>query len=196
MTRSPGAVPAALTGGAAAGLALVAAPGPLGALQAGSEIFSVDVGLIVWTWILFLLTLGVLAKWVFPMIAGGLEERRQKIQVAIDQARAEREEARRLLEERKQELEEASREVRDLIEEGRKAGERLRKEILEEAREEQGKMMARARREMDRERKKLRQEVRREAVEVSIAAAERLLRTRMDSEENRELVRDYVSEIQ
>jgi len=183
-----------LAAGAAAGLALGATPAAVAA-QGASDIFSVDVGLILWTWILFLLTLGVLAWKVFPWIAGGLEERRQKIQGAIDEAQREREKAQELLEERQREMEEARQEVRELIEEGREAGQRLRQEILEEARREQEEMMERARREMDREREKLRDELRREAIEVSIAAAERLLRSRIDTEENRELVREYVSEI-
>lgn len=179
---------------AAAGLALGATPAALAA-QGGSGIFSVDVGLILWTWVLFLLTLGVLAWKVFPWIAGGLEERQQKIQDVIDEARQERDKAQELLEERRREMEGARQEVRELIEEGREAGQRLRQEILEEAREEQEEMMERARREMKRERDKLRDELRREAIEVAIAAAERLLRSRIDTEENRELVREYVSEI-
>lgn len=184
-----------LAAAAAAGLALGATPAALAAAQQGSGIFSVDVGLILWTWVLFLLTLGVLAWKVFPWIAGGLEERRRKIQGAIDEAQREREEAQRLVEERKAELEEAQREVRELIDEGREAGERLREEILREAREEQEEMMERARRELGREREKLRDELRREAIEVSIAAAERLIRSRLDDEENRDLVREYLSEI-
>lgn len=170
-------------------------PGALAAQEGGSAIFSLDLGLVLWTWVLFLLTLGVLAWKVFPMIAGGLEERRAKIQGAIDEARRQREEAGKLLEEQRAELAEARREAQSIVEEGREAGERLRKEILREAREQQEEMMERARREMEREGKKLREELRREAVEVSIAAAERLLRERVDGEENRRLVRDYMAEI-
>lgn len=174
---------------------LTVLPGALAAQEGGGGIFSLDLGLVVWTWVLFLLTLGVLAWKVFPMIAGGLEERRAKIQGAIDEAQEQREEARKLLEEQKRALAEARREAQAIVEEGREAGERLREEILEEAREQQEEMMERARTEMKREHKKLREELRREAVEVSIAAAERLLRERVDDEENRRLVRDYMSEI-
>jgi len=179
---------------AAAG-ALAATPGALAAQGGGSGIFSLDVGLAIWTWVLFLLTLGILAWKVFPMIAGGLEERRERIQGAIDEAREEREKARALLEEQKEELAEARREAREIIEEGREAGERLREEILEEARQQQEEMMKRARRELEQERQKLRDELRREAIEVSIAAAERLLRERLDEERDRELVHDYLSEL-
>lgn len=181
---------------AAAGV-LLWAPTPLAALQeGGTQIFSLDLGLVIWTWVLFLLTLAVLAWKVFPWIAGGLEERREKIQGAIDEAQAEREEARRLLEEQKQELAEARRQAQDIIDEGREAGERLRKDILEEAREEQEKMLARARKEIAQERERLVEDVRREAVDVCIAAAERLVRARLDSDEDRRLVREFVSELE
>lgn len=181
--------------GLLAGL-LTAAPAALAAAEeGGSAIFSLDLGLVIWTWVLFLLTLGVLAWKVFPMIAGGLEERRAKIQGAIEEAQRQREEARKLLEEQKEALGEARREAQRILEEGREAGERLRQEILEEAREEQEEMLARARKEMERERERLAEEVRREAVDLSIAAAERLIRTRLDSDENRRLVEDYVREL-
>ncbi|MFW6192352.1 MAG: F0F1 ATP synthase subunit B [Gemmatimonadota bacterium] len=187
--RGP-ALPAALAAGSATVL-----PAALDAQEGGSAIFSPDLGLAIWTLILFLLTLAVLAKWVFPMIAGGLEERRARIEGAIEEAREEREEARRLLERQKEQLAEARREAQDIIEEGRKAGEHLREEILEEAREEQEKMLARARKDLEREREQLMDEVRREAVDVAMKAAERLMRTRLDRERDREIVREYVSEI-
>jgi F-type H+-transporting ATPase subunit b len=187
-TRGP-ALPALLAG-------LTATPsGALSAQEGGTAIFSLDIGLAIWTIVLFFLTLAVLAKWVFPMIAGGLEERQARIEGAIEEAREEREEARRLLEEQKEQLAEARREAQEIIEEGRKAGEHRREEIIEEAREEQEKMLARARKELERERENLMDEVRREAVDVAMKAAERLMGARVDRERDRELVRDYVSEI-
>ncbi|MFB6368226.1 MAG: F0F1 ATP synthase subunit B [Gemmatimonadota bacterium] len=177
-------------------LVLLAAADPALAQEGGgSPIFSVDLGLVIWTWVVFLLTLAVLAWKVFPMIAGSLEERREKIQSAIDAAREDREEARRLLEEHRRQLEEARQEAQEILDEGREAGERLREEILQEAREEREEMMERTRREMRREREQLREEIRQEAVDVALAAAERLMRSEMDREENRRLVRDYIEKV-
>lgn len=181
-------------------VALWAAPAWLaaqehGAAEGGSAIFSLDIGLVIWTWVLFLLTLGVLAWKVFPFIAGGLEERQRKIQDSIDEARRAREEAERLREERREELEAARREAHDLVERAREAGERLKEELLEEGRRDQEELLERARREIARERKELVEAARREAVEVALAAAERLLRKRLDAEENRRLVREYMTEV-
>jgi len=161
----------------------------------GSPIFSVDIGLAVWTWVLFGLTLFILAWKVFPAIAGGLEERQRKIQDSIDEAAEDREEARRLLERHRRELAEARKEAQAILAEGREAGERLREEILEEARQEQAKLLERTRREIEREHARLAADVRREAVDVALAAAERLLRERLDAEDDRRLVEEYVSRL-
>ena len=185
--------------GSLADLSALAMPAALAAQEAahegGSPIFSVDIGLTLWTWVLFLLTLGVLAWKVFPAIAGGLEERQNKIQDAIDQAAEDREEARRLLERHRKELSEARQHAQEIVAESREAAERLREEMLEEARREREQMAERARKELERERERLSAEVRREAVDVALAAAERLLKERMDSEDDRRLVEDYVAQL-
>ena len=181
--------------GAALFLGLAAAEPALAQEGGGSAVFSVDLGTVVWTWVLFLITLGILAWKVFPMISGSLEERQQKIQSAIDSAREDRDEARQLLEEHQRQLEKARQEAQEILDEGREAGKRLREEILQEAREEREEMMERTRREMEREREKLRDDIRQEAVDVAIAAAERLMRSEMDREENRRLVRDYIEQV-
>lgn len=162
---------------------------------AGSAIFSLNLGLMIWTWILFLLTLGILSWKVFPKIAGGLEERQRKIQESIDEARLAREEAEQIRLEQRKELEAARRETQSLLDKARDAGERLKEEILEVARREQEELVDRTRRELDRERRELVEQVRREAIEVSLAAAGQLLKAHLDSKENRKLVRDYISRL-
>ena len=71
----------------------------------------------------------------------------------------------------------------------------MREEILTQARAEHEALLEKARKEMDREREALVAEVRRDAVDLSIAAAERLIAEKLDDEDNRRLVRDYMSEI-
>lgn len=181
---------------AAVGVGTTLAPALLAAQEPeGSPIFSVNLGLAIWTWILFLLTLAILAWKVFPFIAGGLEERQRKIQDAIDEAQAARDEAQKLFTEQREALEAARREAHELIEKGRATAESVRKEILAEAREQQKDLLADARREIEAERQQLREDVRRETVEIALSAAERLIRARLDGEENRRLVRDFLAEV-
>lgn len=172
---------------------LVSVPGALEAAEGGGGVFSLNLGLVVWTWVLFLLTLGVLSWKVLPAIARGLETRQSRIQAAIDSAREDRDEARRLLEEHGRELGQARREAKDILQQGRVAGERLREEILARARQENEDLLERARRDMTREREEMLQSVRRDAVDLALAAAERLIHERLDDESHRRLVREYVA---
>ena len=175
--------------------AVLVAPALLLAAEEGSSVFNVDFGLVFWTWILFLLTLGVLSWKAFPAISKGLEARRERIEEEIASARRDREEARRLLDEHQRQLDEARLEAKAILQEGREAGERLREKILADARQEHEALLEKARKEMDREREELIAAVRRDAVDLSIAAAERLVSERLDDEANRKLVRDYLAEI-
>ena len=181
------------------GSLMVLIPGPLygaAAEEAGGGIFSLNFGLMIWTWVLFLLTLGILAWKVFPLIAGGLEERQRKIQEAIDTARVDREEARRLVEEQTRELSRAHKEAQHLLDETREAAGRLRQELVADAEADKAEILERARREMDQERERVLDQLREETVEISLAAAERLIKTRMDSADNRRLVRDYINHLE
>lgn len=174
---------------------ILAAPGMLLAAEEGGGVFSINLGLMVWTWVLFLLTLFVLAWKVFPMIAGGLEQRQRKIQQAIDEAKDDRDEARRLLDEHGRQLDAARLEAQRIIDEGKQAGERMRKGLLEEARGEQEEMLERARVEIRREQERAIEAMRREAVDISLAAAEQLIKTRLDSEQDRQLVEEYIGKL-
>lgn len=175
---------------------LLATPFILGAQEAGgSGIFSLNLGLVVWTWVLFLLTMLILVWKVFPAISGGLEERHAKIQGAIDDARKAREEAEALLAKQQAAAEEARRQSQEMLDTARSAAGGLKKEILEEARAQQAAMLEDARREIDLERDKLREDIRREAVDIALAASERLIRVRLDADENRRLVSEFMSEM-
>ena len=67
--------------------------------------------------------------------------------------------------------------------------------MLEEARAQQAQMLDDARREIGHERDLLREEIRRDAVDLALAASERLIRAHLDAEENRRLVHEFVSDV-
>ena len=173
---------------------LLAAPAPLWAAEGG--VLSINAGLAIWTWVLFLLTLGILSWKAFPAIAKGLETRQSNIQAAIDSARDDRNEARRLLDEHQRQLDQARREAKDILQQGREAGERLREEILTQTRKDNEEMLVRARRDLAREKEDLLESVRREAVDLALRAAEKLVHEHLDDAANRRLVREYIAEME
>jgi len=161
----------------------------------GGGLFSINPGLIVWTWVIFLILLFVLRKWAWGPILGALETREKRIQEALDRAARDRDEAAQLLKEHRQLLDESREQAQNILAEGRKASERLRNEMLEEARAQKDQIVARAKDEIERERDQALESLRREAVDLSITAASRVLERNLDSQENRRLVEDYLERI-
>jgi F-type H+-transporting ATPase subunit b len=70
-----------------------------------------------------------------------------------------------------------------------------REQLLAKTREEQEALLERARREIGAEKEKAILELRREAVDLSIAAASKLVESNLDTEANRRLVLDYLTTI-
>lgn len=192
----PSAQPLAALG-TVAGL-LVFTAGPLLAEEAaggGSPFFSINPGLIIWTWVIFLVLLFVLRKWAWGPILGALEAREKRIQQALEGAAREREEAGWLLEQQRQLLDQSREQAQHVLADSRKAAERLRWQLLEEARARKDEIVARAKDEIERERDQALEALRREAVDLSIAAAGRVLEKNLDAEDNRRLVEEYLERL-
>jgi F-type H+-transporting ATPase subunit b len=166
------------------------------AFAAEGGLLDVNTGLMVWTILIFLIVLVVLYKFAYPHILGAVEAREERIRELLDQAARDRDEARALLAEQKRELEEVRTRAQELVAEGRTAGERLREEILAEARAEREALIARTQREVQQQVDRAMGQLRADAAELAIAAAERLLVRRLDADDNRRLVREYLDEIQ
>lgn len=155
-------------------------------------LFQINTGLSIWTLIIFLVLLGVLYKFAYPPILGAVDARERRLRETLEAAARDRAEAERLLEEQRRQLAEGRQQVQQLLAEGRQAAERLRAEILEQARREQEELLQRTRQELAREREAALAALRDEAVELSLAAAGKLLSRRLDAAEDRALVREFI----
>jgi len=164
------------------------------ALQEGSTpgLFQINTGLSIWTLIIFLVLLGVLYKFAYPHILGAADARERRLREVLEAAARDRAEAERLLEEQRRELANARQQVQQMVAEGKQAAERARAEMLDQARREQEELVERTRRELAREREMLLAALRDEAVDLSLAAASKLVEKRLGSQEDRELVHAYL----
>ena len=158
----------------------------------GGGLFDINVGLMIWTVIIFLTVLAVLWRFAFGPILAAVNAREEGIKNALEEARSRQAEAERLLEEHKAQLADARRQVQGILAEGREAGGRVQKEIEGKAREESEAILARARAEIGRERDAAVDVLRRETVDLALAAASKLLHQKLDGEQDRKLVTDYV----
>jgi F-type H+-transporting ATPase subunit b len=165
-------------------------------VQPVGGLFDIETGLSLWTLVIFLVLLWVLYKFAYPHILGAVEAREQRIQQLLDEAMKDRDEAARVLEEHRKLLAEGRQHAQELVNEGKQAAERLREEALQGARQEQEEMLERARQEIERERELAVIRLREEAVELSLAAASKLVRHRLQGDAERSYVRDYLQSVQ
>ena len=160
--------------------------------EGGGTPFDITPGVAIWTLVVFVILLVILAKSAWPAILKAVEEREAKIQAQLDAAEKANAEAQRVLAVYQQQMAAAREESQAIVAAARQAGERLREELVSKGRAEQEELLVRARREIGLERDKAVVELRREAVELSIAAASKVLERNLDNETDRRLVADFL----
>jgi F-type H+-transporting ATPase subunit b len=158
--------------------------------------FQVEFGLIFWTWLVFFVLMYLLYKFAWPALVQATEEREKKIQAQLAEAEKARAEALAALEEGKRLAAEARASAQQLLSDARQVSEKERTALLERTRKEQEEMLERARRDIASEKDKALAALRREAVELSLAAAGKLVGERMDSDTDRRLVTEYLDSVE
>ena len=159
------------------------------------DLLSPAYGLMVWTLVIFIILLFVLAKYAFKPITAAVEAREQALQEAIDAARRDREEAALLLAQHRASLDASRAEGQKLIADARAAAERVRTELVEQAHAEQARMLERARAEIAAEQAKAIAELRKEAVELAIMGASKVIGQNLDGAANRQIVERFLASI-
>jgi F-type H+-transporting ATPase subunit b len=161
----------------------------------GSFLVSPSVGLMIWTLLVFVISIYVLAKVAFPRIAEALDKRQRAIEDSIDAAERTRTEADRLLEEYRERLSDARAQADEIVARARKTGEASEAEAIAEARRKREEMMEQARRDIETETRRAIQEIRREVADLTVAATEKVTRKTLTGEDQRRLVEDALSEL-
>jgi F-type H+-transporting ATPase subunit b len=174
---------------------LVVAAQEHGAEGGGGGLFQINVGLMIWTVVIFALLLIVSWRFAWGPILAALEAREKGIQNSLDEAKSRQEEAAKLLEEHKAQLADARRQAGEILAEGREAGDRLKKELEGKAREESEAILTRARAEIEREKEAALDTLRKESVDLALAAASKLLHAKLDDDQDRKLIMEYVDAI-
>jgi F-type H+-transporting ATPase subunit b len=165
-------------------------------IEGPSSPFEVNLGLFVWTWLVFIALFVILKKFAWPAIVQATEERERTIKASLDAAARQQAEALAALEEGKRFAAESKQSAQAMLAEARSLAEKERASLLEKARHEQDGMLERARREIAAEKDKALAELRRETVDLSLAAASRLIGQRLDTAADRAIVEEYLKTLE
>jgi F-type H+-transporting ATPase subunit b len=161
----------------------------------GSFLVSPNAGAMVWTLIVFGVSLYVLNKLAFPRIAEALDKRQAAIEDAIDTADRTRKEANELLAEYRERLSEARTQADEIVARARKTAEHTEAEAVAEGKRKKDELMEQTQREIQAETARAIQQIRAEVADLTVLATEKVTRKTLDDRDQQRLVEDALAEL-
>ena len=148
------------------------------------------------TLLIFILLMAVLGKFAWGPIVSGLSKREAKIRNDIAEAERQRALSEATLREYNTKLAQAEAQVREMVSKAVADGERAATEIRTRATAEAEESRARAMRDIEAARKQALTEIYERAAELSTSIAEKIIRRNLNADDQRDLVRQSLDQLQ
>jgi len=161
----------------------------------GSFLITPNVGLMIWTIVVFLVSLFILRRWVFPLIGKALDKRAKTIEGDIDAAADLRKEADKVLDEYRERLKEAREQADEIVQRARQAAETHERESRDQGQEILAEAAKRAERDIEAASKRALDDIRREVADLTIMATEKITRKTLTEADQRRLVEEALGEL-
>jgi len=166
---------------------------PLPLIVGANALIKVTPGLMIWTIISFLITLFVLKRYAFGPIQKIIDERRERISQAIEEADKARDEARKLLEEHRALIAGARSDAEQILAEARRVADSQRDRVREEVEADRQRRLEDTRRQIEAETQRALQQIRSEVAELTLIAAEKVTGKTLDQSDQRRLIDEAIS---
>jgi|tagenome__1003787_1003787.scaffolds.fasta_scaffold20631378_2 F-type H+-transporting ATPase subunit b len=150
---------------------------------------------LIWGGIAFVILFFLLAKFAYPGIKKGMDDRAEKIRTSIDEAEGARTDAQRILEEYQRQLADARSESARIIEEARQAADRLRQDLKRQAETEVNETRARAQEDIQAQVQRAMADLQARVGELAIELAEKVVERSLDRETNMQLIENYINQV-
>lgn len=150
------------------------------------------VGVTFWTLVIFGLSLPLMIKFVFGPIVRNLDARDKRVEQAAVAAEEARQAAEAAVARAESEREQARAEARKMVQDAQARAERQAQEAVAAAKAEADRQVEKARQDIEAAKRRALMEIRQEVVDLSLAAAARILRRDVDDDVHRELVADFL----
>jgi F-type H+-transporting ATPase subunit b len=160
-----------------------------------SGLIEVVPGLMIWTLIAFGITFFVLRKYAFGPIQRTIDERRERIRKAVEEADRARGEARNLLEQHRQLIGQAKSEAGEILADARKVADAQMERVREEAEAERQRRLEETQRQIEAETKRSLDLIRSEVADLTLEATTRVTGKVLDAEDQRRLIDEAIAEL-
>jgi ATP synthase, F0 subunit b len=163
--------------------------------EGGSFLVSPGLGLMIWTLVLFLITMWVLSKVAFPKIQEALDKRANAISESIEAAERQRKESDELLAEYRARLSGAREQADDIMARARKSAETAEAEAASAGREKREELDEAAKRDIEAETRRSLDQIRTEVADLTILATEKVTRKTLNEDDQKRLVEEALGEL-
>ena len=160
-----------------------------------SFLITPNVGLMVWTIVVFVISLFILRRAVFPRIGEALDKRAKSIEGDIDSAHELRQAADKVLDEYRERLKEARAQSEEILQRGRQTAEAHEHEARDAGRELLAEAAKRAEREIEAATQRAIGDLRKEVADLTVMATEKVTRKALDADDQRRLVEEALNEL-
>ena len=161
-----------------------------------NPLVQLDPGLYIWTIVIFLILLWLLAKFAWRPLLAALEQRQESIRRSLDDAAKAKLELERLQTESHRILAEARSEAESIVARTREDANRLRDEMRQKAQQEAANIVKNAEKQIELETNRALQQIRHEAVDLSVAIASKLLQRNVSKADNERLIEDTFRQLE
>jgi len=142
----------------------------------------------------FIVLFVLLRLFLYKPVLKMLDERAKRTAEAMEQAEATKKEYEQARVEVQRQIEKGRQEGQAFIAQAMQVGERLKEESRQEATKQAQTIVDRTRSELEAERDKIVGDLRREFVDISISAAEKVIKETLDKEKHRKLIEETLRE--
>jgi len=142
----------------------------------------------------FIILLVLLRLFLYKPVMKVLDERAERTREAMELAEATKKEYEQAKGEIQKQIEKGRQEAQAIITQAMQVGERMKEESRQDAAKQVQVILDRTRSELEVERDKIVGDLRREFVDISIAAAEKVIKETLDKEKHRKLIEETLQE--
>jgi len=161
----------------------------------GSFLVQPDLGLMLWTLLVFGIAIFVLGKFAFPKIAEVLDERQRKITEEIESAERRRAEAEQLAAEYREQLQKARAESEEIIARARRSADQHLADSKDAAKKQREEILEQAKSDIAAESRRAVGELREQVAALTVEATAKVTRKSLTADEQQRLLDEALGEI-
>ncbi|MBE3570259.1 MAG: F0F1 ATP synthase subunit B [Bacillales bacterium] len=154
----------------------------------------INSGDIIFQLLMFIILLALLKKYAWGPLMGMMKQREDHIANEIEAAEKSRVEANKFLEETRQELKKAREDAQALIENAKKQGERQKDEIIAAARQEAERLKESAKAEINQQKEQAMAALRDQVASLSVLIASKVIEKELSEQDQEKLIHDFIKE--